>query len=612
MRCEVIYLGLQVAPLKLSYKFERKCDKKGKPKTMVLGGGVKITLEANYETMRFLEEILSIDERYKNWDLENPTDSESYKKVFINIYDDEDYNIRSLELLDSYISNFKEVFHAVKENIKNEETNNVVNIEFKSATQIINNGATKNIFGWWLTQSDKDKTYKSPVNAVEEEKNPELVKGYWTSDKQGKKPLRKSNLGKTAYFHVETKDIKDGEKIKLSLAEYDYNHSTYIFFGPLLKDVIDPDDRKFPEEEVIKKATVKNNKATVELILQENWDSLIQDDKDNAVPLDHSIELYWEVSYKDELEKSLPESTNNYLDVFQSTRTLYFKTPTPTHNLPEFINYNGDPMLLMEFGKKFASKKIKDKALEIATKQAEKQIKKIAFAKLKKGYMVDNLGKVYKGRRLIYEYKRIYDNIGEAFENVQKGKDFGYKHVNKPHITTKGISQYDYFSKSGKRVTVLGMVKNLGHVFDIFNLTKAVGEDLDTTKPLPLDFGPLSPIADLAGVLVQQQKAEMDMWLEEDVQEEIDLAKLQGIEATRKAINTWNHNENLNWQLMAISNETANKLLRGDFDTFKKLENFENDLEFSDISKIEILYREMKNLNVDKKDYIIETIFIHE
>ncbi|OEK07702.1 hypothetical protein A8C32_16750 [Flavivirga aquatica] len=80
MRVEIIYLGLKVAPIKLSYEFYRKCDKKGKPKTMVLGGGVKVKLEANYETMRFLEEILSIDERYKNRDLTNPTDSESYKK----------------------------------------------------------------------------------------------------------------------------------------------------------------------------------------------------------------------------------------------------------------------------------------------------------------------------------------------------------------------------------------------------------------------------------------------------------------------------------------------------------------------------------------------------
>ncbi|WP_083253309.1 hypothetical protein, partial [Flavivirga aquatica] len=78
------------------------------------------------------------------------------------------YNIRSLELLDSYISNFKEVFHTVKEHIKNEETNNFVKLEFKSASQIINKGEAVNVFGWWLTHPITNAPYKTPVNTVEE------------------------------------------------------------------------------------------------------------------------------------------------------------------------------------------------------------------------------------------------------------------------------------------------------------------------------------------------------------------------------------------------------------------------------------------------------------
>jgi len=118
------------------------------------------------------------------------------------------------------------------------------------------------------------------------------------------------------------------------------------------------------------------------------------------------------------------------------------------------------------------------------------------------------------------------------------------------------------------------MVKNIGHIFDAINLVKSVEEDLDTSEPLPLDFGPLSLIADLAGVLVQEQKAEIDMWLEETVQLEVDQAKLQGLEATRKAINTWNHNEEFKWDLLPISSLTANKLLAGEFTTFEEFEDF--------------------------------------
>ena len=36
--------------------------------------------------------------------------------------------------------------------------------------------------------------------------------------------------------------------------------------------------------------------------------------------------------------------------------------------------------------------------------------------------MVDTNGKLYKGERLIYEYKKMYSNSGDIFENVQKGK----------------------------------------------------------------------------------------------------------------------------------------------------------------------------------------------
>lgn len=47
----------------------------------------------------------------------------------------------------------------------------------------------------------------------------------------------------------------------------------------------------------------------------------------------------------------------------------------------------------------------------------------------------------------------------------------------------------------------------------------------------------------------------------------LDQAKLEALEAIRKAIKTWNHNKKYNWQLMAISSETANKLLQGMFKT---------------------------------------------
>ncbi|MDO6811302.1 hypothetical protein Q4603_21990 [Zobellia galactanivorans] len=429
--------------------------------------------------------------------------------------------------------------------------------------------------------------------------NPELINGYWTSDAEGKKPLKKTELGKIAYFHVETKGIADGKQIKLKLYEQDKN----IF----MRDFLDPDDDEFPEEEVVKTATIKNNRATVQLVLQESWEPMIVDDSNDPFSLDYELELYWEVTHN-KLKKDLPKEDGDYLRVGFSKRTLYFKTPTPNHNLPEFISYEGDPMLLMEFTKDYGITKGAEKTLDIAEKKAGAKIKKIAFTKLKKGFMVDNHGKVYTGKRRIYEYKKMYSNSGELFKNVQKGKNFGYNHGNGLR-TTKGISQYDYFAKNGKRVTMLGMVKNMGRIFDIFSLAKTASEDWDTSEPLSMELGPLSPISDLAGVLVKEQKAEMDMWLEEDIQLEIDLAKLEGLEATRKAINTWNRDKKYNWRLMPISKETADKLIKGEFETFKELENANFNPTYSNI---EILYRKSKNTNREVFTHTIETIFINE
>ena len=104
-------------------------------------------------------------------------------------------------------------------------------------------------------------------------------------------------------------------------------------------------------------------------------------------------------------------------------------------------------------------------------------------------------------------------------------------------------------------------------------------------------------------------KAQDDAFIEEIAQQEIDEAKLQGLDATRKAINSWNHNEGYNWQLMAISNQTANKLIKGEFTTFDELEEY--DFEYPEKS-LEMLYRIIFSKN-DKPDIrVIETFFIDE
>jgi hypothetical protein len=115
----------------------------------------------------------------------------------------------------------------------------------------------------------------------------QIIDGWWSKDKEGKEKLKEAKLGDTAYFQVEVKDIPVGKELTLQLFEYDYN-----FFI----DWIDPDDDQFPEKELKKTAVVKHvgdkRIATVELLLDERWESMIKDDSDNRFHLNHIKRIY--------------------------------------------------------------------------------------------------------------------------------------------------------------------------------------------------------------------------------------------------------------------------------------------------------------------------------
>ena len=118
--------------------------------------------------------------------------------------------------------------------------------------------------------------------------------------------LKNAKLEDTVYFQIETKGIANNQEITLKLREQDKN----IF----MTDWIDPDDKKFPEKEVVKKVIIHKDKATVKLVLQGSWESMIQDDSDNSFSLDTTLELYWEVTYG-KRKKELPNNDNDYLRV---------------------------------------------------------------------------------------------------------------------------------------------------------------------------------------------------------------------------------------------------------------------------------------------------------
>ena len=170
-----------------------------------------------------------------------------------------------------------------------------------------------------------------------------------------------------------------------------------------------------------------------------------------------------------------------------------------------------------------------------------------------------------------------------------------------------------YYSKKGKRVKILGLVGQIDDFISLFDLMKfAMEDELNFNQPIPLDFGPLSPVASVAGAFAQELKAEQDEILDEIVLKELEIAKQKGIEAVEQFVDNYGHNERYNYNLLAISNQTANKLMAGEFESFKKFEKEVLSIGDEYNEQVRVFYKEVYNENKEDYVHIIETIFINE
>lgn len=89
--------------------------------------------------------------------------------------------------------------------------------------------------------------------------------------------------------------------------------------------------------------------------------------------------------------------------------------------------------------------------------------------KLSSGYMVDNSGHIYtnityKGTERQIFFKEIYTTDGKLVESFQ-GKNFSLPNG----TTTVGIDQYRFFSQYGMKAKTLGLLKQVGGIWDIFS-----------------------------------------------------------------------------------------------------------------------------------------------
>ncbi|KIC03691.1 hypothetical protein OA88_02770 [Flavobacterium sp. JRM] len=123
-------------------------------------------------------------------------------------------------------------------------------------------------------------------------------KGGWTDDKD--KPIKKAYIGDTIRFHIETKDVKDGDEVTFTVYDWDGMLNLDDKLSLVIQGTSNP----------YNKITIKGNKGIVEWTTGSGTQKLIEEEGDNEV------ELYVSCSYKGEVIE-LPYNMDDYLIIYE-------------------------------------------------------------------------------------------------------------------------------------------------------------------------------------------------------------------------------------------------------------------------------------------------------
>lgn len=377
------------------------------------------------------------------------------------------------------------------------------------------------------TYTSGQKLYVTAVNTKNFSDNPEkppvtegnfIIDGEWL-DKDGKPidqtKMPHAKIGETVFFRVETKDIPEHTPILFELWEHD-GIRVPTGFGTIIDtrafDDYIPLETKETGNKSITVNVDKDGYATISVELTEVLEKQIEEDFGNK------IELYFIVRYIGHDFAYLPRSSDNYLKVGYSDRTLFLQ-PAVANNkygLPEFRTADGDILifsggvetgdnklgnypeeknedLIDRFNEKTKDEikdKLKDKASDKAKDLLQKGRTAIAVHQLKMKKLAFNDGHVRQKQKL-YSYK-VFDNAGEEYI-IQKASNYGFEnHATKEIITSKGISQLDYFRETSIYSKIGKVGINALECLSFLDLAKYIsgnGEQGQIPSPIPaLDF----------------------------------------------------------------------------------------------------------------------------
>jgi hypothetical protein len=219
------------------------------------------------------------------------------------------------------------------------------------------------------------------------------------------------------------------------------------------------------------------------------------------------------------------------------------------------------------------------------------------------------MGKLEYSRR-IYS-KPVFDNEGKLYE-ITQAANFGYRKEGEV-VTTKGISQLDYFKQVGVRNALLKNAEKLNFIINCIDTVKfAMDGKMETltTMFVPLDF--LNAV-----VYPSISKPIEEVW-DNIVIYDVEKAKDKGIQGIYDLASSENFNRDRygDYKVILINTEILSKLLKGEIKDSKKLTDlFEFEFIKNNYDKslfvYTVLYYSIKDYDTDNYKTYIDAIFIN-
>ncbi len=410
----------------------------------------------------------------------------------------------------------------------------------------------RDIVGWWSSQKSYDPRYK----------------------------ITEARLEDTVYFVIKTTGVPSGTQIDLQL----YNLEELF-----LLDYLYPDKYRFDGNIKIVETHIQNDYAIIELQLPMTWTKDVEEDGE-------VLELYWKVTTSNMKDTCLPKSKKDFLNVKVSDRDLFIKPSYINSGMPEVYTKNGEQLFFI----KFIEDEIKDEITEETVEALEFYKNKIALAKLARGYMINNEGKVYESlsdgsRREVYDCS-YYTTDGKIIY-VKQGRNWTTRTGDGKILSTAGINQYEHFANKGTRVTILNLFsKGIGY-WDIFSSVTNMNAS-NTSEPLSISLPgvtgscgmAISLLVELGGLIVEDMYYKGEKLYSEYVHVELCKAKSKGLYEVQRVVQKANNSKtsNLRFEFIKVSFNLADKLIKGKYKKFRDF-RIASDEEMDD-KNITILY----------------------